>query len=140
MEFTNINTLNPKSCISGQMNRINRMVANVFRKHLSPFNITDSQLTILFILSKREGLNQKKLCDIALLEKSTLNRNLNRLYEKNYISKTNSPLLSLTTEGKHFVNSVIPEWEKAMKEVRSIIEFDGEDALRLLHTKFLSSK
>lgn len=140
MEFKNINQFNPKSCISGQVNRINRVIANIFRTYLSPFNITDSQLTILFILSKRDDLNQKKLCDIALLEKSTLNRNLKRLYEKKYISKANSPILSITVEGKHFVNSVIPEWEKAMKEVRAIIEPDGENALHLLHTKLLTSK
>lgn len=138
MEFKNINQFNPKSCISGQMNRMNRQIANIFRTYLKPFDITDSQLTILFVLSKRQDLNQKKLSDITVLEKSTLNRNLKRLFDKNYISKANLPILTLTQEGKQFVNRVIPEWEKAMQDVRALIHQDGEEALHLLYSKLIT--
>lgn len=138
MEFKNIDQFNPKFCISGQMNRMNRQIANIFRTYLKPFDITDSQLTILFVLSKRQDLNQKKLSDITILEKSTLNRNLKRLFDKNYISKANLPILTLTLEGKQFVNRVIPEWEKAMKDVRALIHQDGEEALHLLYSKLIT--
>lgn len=140
MEFKNIENFNPRTCISGQMMRINRSIANIFRTYLKPFDVTDSQLTILFVLSKREGINQKQLSDITVLEKSTLNRNLKRLYDKNYISRHQFPSLSLTKEGKTFVNSVIPEWEKAMKEIRNIIGEEGEYALSTLHQKLIPPK
>ena len=140
MEFKNIENFNPRTCISGQIMRINRSIANIFRTYLKPFDVTDSQLTILFVLSKREGINQKQLSDITVLEKSTLNRNLKRLYDKNYISRHQFPSLSLTKEGKTFVNSVIPEWEKAMKEIRNLIGEEGEYALSALHQKLIPPK
>ncbi len=100
-------TFNPKDCISGKMMRLNRLTANVFRKYLKPFNVTDSQLTLLFILSKKKNLSQKALSEIALLEKSSLNRNLRRLIEANLISNGNKSELNLTTKGKNLVEKII---------------------------------
>lgn len=140
MELSNIEKFNPKSCISGQVMRINRVIANIFRSYLKPFDITDSQLTILFILSKRQDLNQKKLSEITVLEKSTLNRNLKRLFDKGFISKDDLPILRITPNGKKFVNNVIPEWEKAMNEVRHIIQLEGENALNLIYNKLIPPK
>ncbi len=138
MEFNNIDNFNPRSCFSGQMNRINRHIANTFRKYLKPFDITDSQLTILFVLSKKQNINQKTLSEITVLEKSTLNRNLKRLFDKHYISRNSFPMLELTTEGKTFVNTIIPEWEKAMQDIRKQIGAEGEQALKALHNKLIT--
>ena len=140
MEFENIEHFNPKTCISGQIMRINRRIANIFRSYLKPFDITSSQLSILFILSKRDGLNQKQLSDITVLEKSSLNRNLKRLFDKHYISKEDFPVLNLTTEGRTFVNRIIPEWEKAMQDVRELLGDDGETALKTVHQKLIPPK
>lgn len=140
MELKHIDEFNPRTCISGQVMRINRKIANIFRTYLKPYDITDSQLTILFVLSKHSKLNQKQLSNITVLEKSTLNRNLTRLYNKNYISRENFPLLTISQEGKVFVNNIIPEWEKAMEEVRLIIGFEGEQNLQDLHTKLITPK
>tara|TARA_B100000809_G_scaffold58771_1_gene55253 strand:+ start:767 stop:1189 length:423 start_codon:yes stop_codon:yes gene_type:complete len=125
MEFKNIDEFNPRECISGRVNRLNRLTANVFRKHLSPFEITDSQLSLLFILSKKEKCNQKELTKITQLEKSTLNRNLKRLIDKDYITKQEFPLLQLTHSGKIFVENIIPEWQKAMIEIKELISEEG---------------
>lgn len=140
MEFKHIENFNPKTCISGQVMRINRKIANIFRAYLRPYDITDSQLTILFVLSKHHKLNQKQLSKITVLEKSTLNRNLTRLYNKKYISREEFPLLTITQEGKIFVNGIIPQWEKAMEEVRTLIGTEGEQHLKDLHTKLITPK
>ena len=131
MEFTNIKEFNPRECISGKVKRLNRLTANVFRKHLSPFEITDSQLTLLFILSKKGKCNQKEMTEITCLEKSSLNRNLKRLVDKNYISKQEFPLLQLSSEGKVFVENIIPEWEKAMIEIKELITEDGVTGINI---------
>ncbi len=140
MEFNNIDRFNPRTCFSGQITRINRSIANIFRAYLKPFDVTNSQLTILFILSKRPGINQKQLSDMAVLEKSSLNRNLKRLFDKNYISRKDLPSLTLTQQGKTFVNDIIPEWEKAMQDVRTVLGEEGEHALETLHRKLILSK
>jgi len=129
MEFNNINSFNPSSCISGKVKRINRLTANVFRKHLAPYGITDSQLTLMFILSKRKSSTQKDLGEMAFLEKSSLSRNLDRLIERKLLKKTSLHHLEITTDGLYFVENIIPIWEKAMLEIRGIIGSEGEDSL-----------
>ena len=129
MEFKNIEQFNPRECISGKIMRINRITANIFRKHLSPFKVTDSQLTILFVLTKTGGLTQKQLSDFIFLEKSSLNRNLKRLLDKEYVTREKFPIIEITFQGKVFVEKIIPEWEKAMNEIRTIIGEDGEQSI-----------
>ena len=135
MKFENITNFNPRECISGKIMRINRLTGNIFRKYLAPFQITDSQLTLLFILTKAGGLTQKQLSDFIFLEKSTLNRNLQRLLEKQYVTRENFPIIEITHEGKCFIEQIIPEWEKAMIEIRTLIGRDGELAINTIHNK-----
>ncbi len=117
--------------------RLNRVTANIFRKYLNPFGVTDSQLTILFILSKMDNLNQKQLSDIAILEKSTLNRNLKRLIESELITKKDFPIIKITSKGKNLVKKIIPEWQKAMNEIEDLLETDGKKALEILTQKLI---
>jgi DNA-binding MarR family transcriptional regulator len=92
-----------------------------------------SQFTLLFILSKHTALNQKELSSIAKLEKSSLHRNIKRLIDHNYVSRKVFPLLQLTNDGKKLVNAIIPEWKKAMAEIRKIIGKDGELFIHQIH-------
>lgn len=133
--YSNIDNFNPLECISGKIRRCNRIVANVFRKHLSKFNITDSQLSIVFVISKVDNSNQKKISEILYLEKSTVNRNLTRLLQNNIISYDEGKNLDLTEEGKKLLNAILPHWENAMTEIRSILDKEGENAINLLTLK-----
>ncbi len=126
---------NPSVCISNKVRQLGRVVANIYRKHLSPFGITGSQVSILFVLSKRKSLTQNELCKILLLEKSSLNRNLNRLFERALISKDEFPQIKMTAKGFDLVEEIIPEWEKAMKETKNLINNDGISAIDLLSQK-----
>lgn len=135
MEFKKSTEFNPRECISGKIMRINRITGTIFRKHLAPFNITDSQLTLLFILTKAGNLTQKQLSDFIYIEKSTLNRNLRRLLEKEFVTRENFPKIGMTYKGRVFVENIIPEWDKAMNEIRIIIGSDGETAVNTIHEK-----
>jgi DNA-binding MarR family transcriptional regulator len=137
MELKNLNGFNPTTCISGKMRRLNRITANIFRKHISPFGVTNSQLTLLFILTKRSDLNQKQLSDMTILEKSSLNRNLKRLIASELVTKEDFPVIKITIKGKILVNEIIPEWEKAMNEIEALLKNDGMAALNVLTTKLL---
>lgn len=137
MELKNLEDFNPRNCISGKMMRLNRITANIFRKYLSPFDVTDSQVTLLFILTKRNDLNQKQLSDIAVLEKSSLNRNLKRLIASELVTKEDFPIIKITTKGKILVNEIIPEWKKAMNEIEELLENDGKNALNVLVKKLV---
>ena len=121
MNFPNIEKLDPQSCVSGMITRSQRIVSNVFRKHLLPFDITSSQLGVLFVVTKGVDVNQKKLGDILHMDKSTVTRNLKRAFDKGWITKDGS-LLKTTNNGLDFLETVLPEWEKAMTEIKEKLE------------------
>lgn len=127
-----IDHFNPSECISAKMMKCNRIVANVFRKHIMQFNITDSQMSIIFVISKAKNANQKRISELLYLEKSTVNRNIDRLLQKNIVVYTDNKELVLTESGKDLVNKIIPHWENAMAEVRDILHSEGENALNFL--------
>lgn len=128
----NVPNFNPSDCISGKIMRCNRIIANVFRKHLAKFNITDSQLSIIFVISKAKHSNQKRISELLYLEKSTVNRNINRLLKQGVISFSDGKELMMTEQGKQLLCDIIPHWEKAMAEIKSILSADGEQALNVL--------
>ncbi len=141
MSFKNIESFNPSTCISGKVMRLNRITGNIFRKYLSPFGITDSQTSIMFVLSKHEdGLIQNQIATIVQLEKSSLSRNLKRLIDQGYVQKNDSSKIVITHEGKKLIEQVIPEWQKAMDEIRSYIGQDGEEALSTLLNNLINHK
>jgi DNA-binding MarR family transcriptional regulator len=55
------------------------------------------------------------------------------LIDNNYVSKTAFPLLQITDIGKKMVHTIIPEWEKAMSEIRKVIGEDGESSIHKIH-------
>lgn len=117
------------------MNRINRLTGNIFRKHLKNFDLTSSQLTLLFVLYKRDGLTQKELTEILFMEKSSVNRTLKRLFEKDYATKNNFPIIEITEHGKLLLENVVPSWQAAMEEIREALQQDGEAAVDTILSK-----
>ena len=137
-KYPNIDKCNPSTCISGNMMKCNRIVANVFRKHLKPFGITDSQLSILFVVTKAKAVNQKKISEMLFMEKSTVNRNITRLIDNQYLSLDSSLFLHTTTKGKLFLEEVLPHWEIAMNEIRHLLGQEGTAAVALITNKLTS--
>lgn len=135
MELKHLNSIDPTTCLNGKMNRINRLTGNIFRKHLKGFDITNSQLTMLFVLFKCGECTQKELTDILFMEKSSVNRNLKRLLDKKLITKDNFPHIAITEAGKRLLETVVPSWQAAMKEIREALQQDGEAAVDTLLTK-----
>ncbi|MEO9485053.1 MAG: MarR family winged helix-turn-helix transcriptional regulator [Ekhidna sp.] len=135
MKFKNIYTVDPTTCLNGKMNRINRLTGNIFRKHLKDFDLTNSQLTILFVMLKRGKVTQKELSHILFMEKSSVNRNLRRLFERGYSSKKDFPLIEITAKGKELLETVIPSWQAAMNEIREVLQQDGEAAVDTILSK-----
>lgn len=132
-KYPNLTRINPKTCISGRIMQCNRIVANIFRKHLIQHDITDSQLSILFVIGKTNGVNQKSISDFLFLEKSTVNRNLKRLLDKDYIKVENKFDYKPTQLGHRFLEKVIPSWENAMSEISNLLGENGIESLDIIH-------
>jgi len=102
---------------------------------LKPFGITDSQLSILFVVTKAKAVNQKKLSDMLFLEKSTVNRNIIRLIDNQYIAMDSSLFLNTTEKGKQFLEKVLPHWNIAMNEIQGILGKEGTEAVSMITHK-----
>ncbi|WP_425391863.1 MarR family winged helix-turn-helix transcriptional regulator [Ekhidna sp.] len=140
MNYPLLDSTDPTTCLSGKISRISRITANIFRKHIKTYGLSNSQMSLLFVLSKRRDLTQKELCDILFMEKSTLNRNLKRLVDHGYVTKKDFPAFNITEVGKAHLEQAIPAWRHAMKEIRSLLLEDGEEAVDTILTKLKQSQ
>ncbi len=140
MNYPLLESTDPTTCLSGKMSRISRITANIFRKHIKEHGLSNSQMSLLFLLSKRCDLTQRLLCDILFMEKSTLNRNLKRLVDHKYVTKKDFPALNITEAGKVQLEKAIPAWRLAMQEIRSLLLDDGEEAVDTILSKLKQSQ
>ena len=131
-DFPNVENFNPRTCVSGQILKCQRVISGIYRKYLAPFEITGSQLSILFISAKLEDANQAKISKILKLEKSTVSKNLKRLFDRKLIKKETGQIIRITYVGKLLLEQIIPEWEKAKIEVKQTLKKEGETALNVL--------
>ncbi len=121
MEFS------PIECLSARIGILQRKINAIYRTHLSPLHITESQLSILLVVYKNKELGQSEISSILNLERSSLSRNMVRLEKNGWIKKNESyhPIWSLSNSGKGFMKTVLPAWDNAMKEVNSLIGVEG---------------
>lgn len=139
MTYKNLENCDPRQCIASKMMRSNRIVSQIFRKHLLEFGLTNSQMSILFIVTKKKAdMTQGSLAKALYLEKSTVSRNMRRLFERNFIEKDSNHVLHTTEVGKAFLDTIIPHWDKAMEEVRNVLKDDGEQAVQFVLSKLTS--
>lgn len=132
VQFPLLEKCNPQNCIVSKTMKINRLMNSLFRKHLSDIDITLSQLSIMFLVSKKETISQNTLGEILYLEKSTVTRNLKRLILSGYLKKKEGNVIAVTVKGKRLVERTIPNWENAMNEAKLKIKNEGEQALHLV--------
>ncbi len=126
-----------KDCIGSRLRQLSRIVDNEFRRHLSDFDITENQMTILFALSKLDRVEQGIIGQVLSLERSTVSRNIKMLNAKGYIDRSSDyrPILTLSMEGKALVNILIPIWEEIMSELTQKLGDDGITHLKELEQK-----
>ena len=134
-DYPLLSSCNPSVCFSGRIMRLNRIITAIFRKHITPFELTTSQLSMLFVIAKKGSVSQRELCDILFLEKSSTSRNLLRLLQDGLVIKTASRQIKITEKGKQLLEDIIPHWEKAMEEVRSMLGEEGQHSFEIIYGK-----
>jgi DNA-binding MarR family transcriptional regulator len=131
--FKNLENFDPRSCINGRIAKSQRIISGVFRQHIKPFGITSSQLSMLFVLSKRGASTQNEISNILYLEKSTVSRNKRRMVSQGWVENQGLNL-TITKTGLSLVNDIIPEWKKAMTEIKEKLGKAGEIGLETVIT------
>ena len=119
-------------CIGNKLRRLSRIVDGYFRSSLQGFNITENQLTLLFVLHSSGKVDQGFLGKKLVLERSSISRNINVLVKNGYVEKSLEyrPEVALTKKGKDLVKQLIPLWEEVMD---NIILKIGEDGIQMIN-------
>lgn len=120
-----------QNCIGANIRSLSRVVDNYYRSCLVKFDITESQMTILFTLSKLGKIEQGIVGNALSLERSTVSRNIKLLEKKDLIIRTSAyrPEVELSKEGEKLVQLLIPEWEKVMEELTDKI---GKESVSII--------
>lgn len=118
--------IDPRACVNGKLRKLHRLINSAYMKNLKPFGLRGSMLSILFIIGKRPGINQKTIADILILDQSTMSRDLKKLIDNQWISKKNGKdsrhkSLELTDEGIQLLENVTPVWERMHHTVEEIL-------------------
>lgn len=126
-----------QQCIGARVRRLSRIVDGYYRKCLAGYDITENQMTILFVLNTMGKVEQGKIGEVLVLERSTVSRNVKLLEKQKLLSRTAAyrPEIALTEEGQDLVNTLIPHWEKVMDELYEKLESEGLLALYKMEEK-----
>jgi len=114
-------------CIASKLSRLSRITDNRVRKIVTDFDITESQMNILFALSELGKVEQGKIGQSLVLERSSVSRSVRILEKRNMIQRTSEyrPEIELTEKGKDVVAKLIPLWEDFMDEICGELGKDG---------------
>ncbi len=126
-------------CIGNRLRSLSRIVDKQYRLRLKAFDITESQLSLLFALKKLGKVEQGKIGEALVLERSTVSRNVKLLEKKEIISRTSDyrPEIELTAKGDTLVNTLIPIWEEIMDNLMNKLGIDGLTPLETLENKLV---
>jgi DNA-binding MarR family transcriptional regulator len=108
-----------QQCLASRIRLLNRLVTGVYDKALRPHGLRISQLNVLVSIAARGPLRASDLCRLLKLEKSTLSRDLERLLQRGWI--TRSPQLEITAAGRTRITDCLPAWRKAQREARKLL-------------------
>ena len=124
-------------CIGNRLRCLSRIVDRDFRASLKDFGITESQLSILFALKKLGKVEQGKIGEALVLERSTVSRNVKLLEKSDIITKTSNyrPEIELTQKGLDLVNTLTPIWEKLMDSFMEKLGNNGLQSIKSLEEK-----
>lgn len=124
-------------CIGNRLRCLSRIVDKQFRASLKDYNITESQLSILFALRKLGKIEQGKIGEALILERSTVSRNVKLLEKREIITRTSDyrPEIELTAKGEKLVDLLIPVWETLMDNLMEKLGNDGLEIIESLEKK-----
>ena len=128
-----------EQCVGNKLRRLSRIVDGHYRSGLKDFNITENQMSLLFVLHTAGKVDQGFLGKILHLERSSISRNINILIRNEYVTKNSEyrPQVLLTNKGTNLVNKLIPLWENIMDNIVSEIGEEGVDMINKLEKKLI---
>ena len=115
--------LSTESRVSYKFDRLNKDLTKYFNKKLKSFNVTRSEVSILFILNREDRISQAQLSKTLEVNEATTTRALTRLENKEFVRKVLSEkdkrkkLVALTKKGKAVCDEILKHQEEFKKDL-----------------------
>jgi DNA-binding MarR family transcriptional regulator len=121
-------------CLAARTRLLSRVISAVYDEALRPVGITSSQMVILTALAKSGGVQPAELCDILMVDKSTLSRNVDRMERNGWVAReacddARSHRLMLTGKGREMLDTAVPQWRVAQEEAETLVGKGGMEAV-----------
>src|SRR5271169_6808321 len=132
-ESKSIDTIS-KTCIAVRLRLLNRVVTNFYDNALRPLGLKVSQLNILIVTAKLGLARPTQVCELLLLDTSTLSRNVERMRAHGWLEvvpdkDARTQPFRLTAEGKRLIEKAVPAWEAAQNQAAELL---GDEGITLL--------
>lgn len=121
---------------------LNRKHASYLNNKLKSENLSYGLYPLLVKVYREDGISQEDLAKFYHLNESTITRNLQKLEEKGFITKTaqhRKKIVRITQDGEKVANKIMgydEQWDEIIKN--SITEQEYEQFKKLLHKVSLS--
>lgn len=128
-----------QTCLAVRVRMLNRVITNLYDEALRPLGLKVSQLNILAVTARLGVARPAEVCQLLLLDTSTLSRNVKRMQGYGWLEVVpegdrRSQPFQLTAAGWHLLERTLPLWEQAQTRARSLLGADGERVLRDLES------
>jgi DNA-binding MarR family transcriptional regulator len=123
-----------RSCLAVRVRMLNRVITNLYDEALRPLGLKVSQLNILVVTAKLGTARPAEVCDLLLLDPSTLSRNVERMQAHGWLetvadSDRRAQPFRITFAGRALLKRAVPLWEQAQQRAAELL---GEQGVRLL--------
>ena len=121
-------------CACASLRRAARAVTQLYEAELRGTGLRSTQLTLLQVLARKDGLAQGALGELLAIDSTTLSRTLQPLAEKGWIEARageDRRVLnwSITAAGRKKLTSAEPAWEAAQRTLRAKLGAERWDDL-----------
>lgn len=124
-----------KACVCANLRKADRLVTQIYDSFLRPSGLRSTQFGILMMVKGFGRVTVTKLADWAIMDRTTVTRNLRLLEGKELVSIESGEdqrerVVTLTDKGIKALVSALPGWEKAQQHVVEV--FGRERSGRLV--------
>ena len=121
-------------CVCFAMRKAARSITQFYGRFLSNSGVGASQYSILKIAYIADGIPISKMAEIAVMERTTLTRNLRPLEKQGLIAiqqgvDRRGKIVKITKKGISLLKKVQPKWEQAQLEMEKRLGSNKFDKL-----------
>lgn len=133
MNSTDKMALRGYDCVCGNLRMAARAVTSVYDRHLRSAGLQASQLAVLWAVAGMQGASVKDIAGKLAMHDTALVRNLRVLEGRGWVlisvgADRRQRLVTLTEAGRSVFASAMPLWNRAQKEIATVLD-DGLEAL-----------